>query len=93
MDPSYQANGHSQGMLLSRFTVTGAAADSDRVCLAPSTDYLKSNEVLDALGVCMHTALNILICYACGVALTTEMVAGHRKNHHHSYKARSSLVP
>lgn len=63
-----------------------AAADADRVHLMPSTDYLKSNEVLDALGVCMHTALNILICYACRVALTTEMVAGHRKNHHQSYK-------
>ncbi|KAG1718517.1 hypothetical protein EDB19DRAFT_1920484 [Suillus lakei] len=71
--------------------VTTSAADSVTVLLMPSTDYLKSNEVLDALGVCMHMALKILICYSCGVALTSEMVAGHRKNHHPSYKARSSL--
>ncbi|KAG1837985.1 hypothetical protein DFJ58DRAFT_734081 [Suillus subalutaceus] len=61
------------------------------VRLVPSTDYLKSHHFLDALGVCMHTALKILICYSCSVALTSEMVAGHRKNHHPSYKAHSSL--
>lgn len=62
------------------------------VRLVPSMDYLKSNDILDALGVCMHTALKILICYSCGVALTVEMVAGHRKTAHPSYKACSSLL-
>jgi hypothetical protein len=64
---------------------------SGRVRLMPSTDYLRSNDVLDALGVCMHAALKILICYSCGVALTSEMVPGHRKNHHPSYKASRSI--
>lgn len=71
------------------FTVAASEVDSATVRLMPSTDYLKSNDVMDAMGVCMHTALKILICYDCGAALTSEMVAGHRKNFHPSYKACS----
>jgi hypothetical protein len=61
---------------------------STRVRLVPSKDYLKSNDVMDAIGVCMHTALKIILCYSCGAALTSEMVAGHQKNVH-SHKASS----
>ncbi|KAG1835872.1 hypothetical protein F4604DRAFT_1944011 [Suillus subluteus] len=68
---------------------TTSAVDSATVRLMPSTDYLKSNDLMDAMGVCMHTALKILLCYDCGAALTSEMVAGHRKNFHPSYKACS----
>ncbi|KAG1842789.1 hypothetical protein DFJ58DRAFT_731942 [Suillus subalutaceus] len=68
---------------------TTSAADSATVRLMPSTDYLKSNDLMDAMGVCMHTALKILLCYDCGAALTSEMVAGHRTNFHPSYKACS----
>ncbi|KAG1846662.1 hypothetical protein C8R48DRAFT_677762 [Suillus tomentosus] len=58
--------------------------DSSTVSLSPSVDYLMSNEVLDSLGVCLHIQLRVLICYSCKVALTSGMVSGHRKNHHHA---------
>ncbi|KAG2335456.1 hypothetical protein BDR05DRAFT_954064, partial [Suillus weaverae] len=54
--------------------------DGSKVHLVASTDYLKSNAIMDAVGVCMHTELKILLCYPCGVALTSNMVASHRKN-------------
>ncbi|KAG0691933.1 hypothetical protein DFH29DRAFT_1009785 [Suillus ampliporus] len=38
----------------------GSPVDSATVKLLPSVDYLKSNEALDALGVCVHTELKIL---------------------------------
>ncbi|KAG1830498.1 hypothetical protein DFJ58DRAFT_848448 [Suillus subalutaceus] len=67
-------------------------ADAVNVPLLPSVDYLESNEVLDALGLCMHSRLKVLLCYSCRVALTSGMVAGHRKNHHHSYQVPSAAL-
>ncbi|KAG2134202.1 uncharacterized protein EDB93DRAFT_1254626 [Suillus bovinus] len=61
-------------------------ADCRTVSLLSSVDYLRSNEVLDALGVCLHSRLKILICYSCRVALTSGMISGHRKNRHKSYR-------
>jgi hypothetical protein len=91
-DPAGQNNGcllilTSSDNVLYFIVPADAVEESGRICLMPSMDYLRSNNVLDALGVCMHTTLKILICYLCGVALTSEMVPGHRKNHHLSYKA------
>ncbi|KAG0693005.1 hypothetical protein DFH29DRAFT_1007785 [Suillus ampliporus] len=65
---------------------------SAMVSLLPSVDYLRSHESLDALGVCMHTALKILFCYSCPAALTFGMVAGHRKTNHKSHQVRSSSL-
>lgn len=71
-----------------RFDCTGASFDANArtVSLRPSVDYIKSNDVLDALGVGLHIHLKILICYSCRVALTSGMVVGHRRNHHHSFQ-------
>ncbi|KAG1785486.1 uncharacterized protein HD556DRAFT_1314257 [Suillus plorans] len=66
--------------------------DSSTVSLSPSVDYLMSNEVLDSLGVCFHSHLRFLICYSCKVALTSGMVSGHRKKHHHAYQVPSSTM-
>jgi RNase P subunit RPR2 len=71
-----------------RFNCTDVSFDANAktVSLCSSVDYIKSNKVLDALGVGLHSHLKILICYSCRVALTSGMVVGHRRNHHHSYQ-------
>ncbi|KAG0692522.1 hypothetical protein DFH29DRAFT_882371 [Suillus ampliporus] len=67
----------SEGILLEGpVGATTPSASSATVTLEPSADYLKSNEVLDLLGV----------------ALTSSMVAGHRKNHHQGYQVSPSAL-
>ncbi|KAG2121470.1 hypothetical protein DEU56DRAFT_918156 [Suillus clintonianus] len=66
--------------------------DTTKVSLLPSVDYLMSNEVLDALGVCLHSGLKILLCLTCRVALTSGMLVGHRKKFHCFYRAPTAAL-
>ncbi|KAG6369869.1 hypothetical protein JVT61DRAFT_13430 [Boletus reticuloceps] len=53
-----------------------------RVVLQPGQLYLLGGGILDVLGLWLHPALSILLCRECRVALTSQMVPGHRKVHH-----------
>jgi hypothetical protein len=74
------------------YTGQACSVDSSTVSLFPSIDYLISNQVLDTLGLCMHSLLRVLLCYSCRMAMTSTMVAGHIKSHNSSYQVCLSLV-
>lgn len=70
-------------------TEPSSGMDGRTVTLFPSIDYITSSDVFDALGVCMHSALKVLLCIPCRVALTSGMVVGHKKKHHHMHEVHS----
>lgn len=50
--------------------------------LVPGTSYLEGGGILEGHGLWLHTKLLVIICRSCKVALTSDMLVGHLKNHH-----------
>lgn len=56
--------------------------------LVPGTNYLLANDVLDSLGLWIHTALKVFVCRECECALTFSIVKGHLRGKRHRIKLK-----